>query len=634
MSDLLALSFDSVTAPAISLKEALVHQDSTGDFGAPRGWGFGWYPGVEMAGQILKDPATGAEDPAVGVLRDWNRFGSTTFICHFRGPAHHRTQSDAQPFLRNFSGRAWIIAHSGTLEGDWRHKLPLGEKPVFEPVGRTDTEHLFCWILNRMQAEGSRSMAEHGLDRLAADLKEINQLGQLNLLLTDGQSLAVYHDAEARQPIFWSRRAPPHVQMPMENNVLALELEPHQAHHTFIAFATEQLSEDAWVRMSPGQLLVSRRGQIIWDNLGVWDHPDIPRLQSAQPAATGDNPSLELFPPLAPAYAPLNQEAGGDVGPEPESSTESGPWRLHWHTRNTPGVHDSAQRTLHVLHETRYRYERPVQASHHVLRLQPVQDIHQTVEEFDLRLSVDGQVHRFEDVFGNQNLELNVTQPFTEFSVRAESRIRVSYVPALDARTPHRREQIPLVWMPWQRQMMQAYLLPPELPESHLTEISDFALSFADRNDYNLRDTLIDMNRTIYRDFEYLPGVTDLETTPYEILTRRKGVCQDFANLLICMARLMNIPARYRVGYIDTLATPENPVQSEASHAWTELYLPGAGWVGFDPTNGKLVGQEHVRIACGRNYRDATPTMGTLYKGGGGETLEVAVKVEHWEESD
>ena len=94
------------------------------------------------------------------------------------------------------------------------------------------------------------------------------------------------------------------------------------------------------------------------------------------------------------------------------------------------------------------------------------------------------------------------------------------------------------------------------------------------------------------------------------------------------MARLMNIPARYRVGYVDTHATADNPIQSEASHAWAELYLPGAGWVGFDPTNGTLVGQEHVRVACGRNYRDATPTTGTLFKGGGGETLDITVKVE------
>jgi transglutaminase-like putative cysteine protease len=94
------------------------------------------------------------------------------------------------------------------------------------------------------------------------------------------------------------------------------------------------------------------------------------------------------------------------------------------------------------------------------------------------------------------------------------------------------------------------------------------------------------------------------------------------------MARLMNIPARYRVGYIYTGGNYENKIWSEASHAWVELYLPQSGWVGFDPTNGTVVGLDHVRVACGRHYLDATPTSGTLFKGGGVETLGVSVKIE------
>lgn len=87
--------------------------------------------------------------------------------------------------------------------------------------------------------------------------------------------------------------------------------------------------------------------------------------------------------------------------------------------------------------------------------------------------------------------------------------------------------------------------------------------------------------------------------------------------------------APYRVGYIYTGANYENKVQSEASHAWVELYLPWNGWRGFDPTNGCMAGTDHVRVACGRNYRDATPTTGTIYKGQGGvETLDVEVRVE------
>jgi transglutaminase-like putative cysteine protease len=182
--------------------------------------------------------------------------------------------------------------------------------------------------------------------------------------------------------------------------------------------------------------------------------------------------------------------------------------------------------------------------------------------------------------------------------------------------------------MPWQRQMMLPYLLPAELPETALRQLTDYAMGFAQRSDFDLLGTLTDMNQTIKEDYSYVSGFTNNYTTPFDVYLSRKGVCQDFANLFICLARLLNIPARYRVGYIYTGADYENKQQSDASHAWAEVYLPSPGWVGFDPTNGCITGQDHVRVACGRNYMDATPTSGTIFKGGGPESLEVAVKVE------
>ena len=139
-------------------------------------------------------------------------------------------------------------------------------------------------------------------------------------------------------------------------------------------------------------------------------------------------------------------------------------------------------------------------------------------------------------------------------------------------------------------------------------------MSFVERNDYNLLETLQDMNKRIYEDFEYKQGSTSLKTTPFDVFASRQGVCQDFANLLICMSRLLGVPARYRVGYIYTGGNYENKIQSEASHAWVEVYLPFIGWRGLDPTNGCDVAQEHIRVACGRNYRDATPTSGTIWR--------------------
>jgi transglutaminase-like putative cysteine protease len=176
--------------------------------------------------------------------------------------------------------------------------------------------------------------------------------------------------------------------------------------------------------------------------------------------------------------------------------------------------------------------------------------------------------------------------------------------------------------------MLQPYLLPPELPESELIELHEYAMSFVERNGYDLIDVLLDMNQTIHRDYEYKQGSTTVNTTPFDVYSDRLGVCQDFTNLFICLARLLGIPARYVCGYLYTGPKHENRAMGEATHAWAQVYLPEAGWRGFDPTNGVLTQTDHVRVAVGRNYVDATPTSGTIFVGGGAETLEVTVTVE------
>jgi transglutaminase-like putative cysteine protease len=152
-------------------------------------------------------------------------------------------------------------------------------------------------------------------------------------------------------------------------------------------------------------------------------------------------------------------------------------------------------------------------------------------------------------------------------------------------------------------------------------------MSLVQRHDYDLLDTLLDLNETIFREYQYAQGTTDLATTPFQVYSTRQGVCQDFANLFICMMRLLGVPARYVCGYLYTGDKHPNQAQSLASHAWVQVYLPEVGWRGFDPTNGVLTQTDHIRVAVGRSYTDATPTSGTIFVGGGPETLEVDVKV-------
>src|SRR5204863_2274626 len=98
--------------------------------------------------------------------------------------------------------------------------------------------------------------------------------------------------------------------------------------------------------------------------------------------------------------------------------------------------------------------------------------------------------------------------------------------------------------------------------------------------------------------------------------------------LFNCLARLLGVPSRYVCGYVYTGPKQDRLAGGEASHAWVQVYLPQVGWKGFDPTNGILTQTDHIRVAVGRNYLDATPTSGTIFVGGGGETLSVVVTVE------
>jgi transglutaminase-like putative cysteine protease len=285
-------------------------------------------------------------------------------------------------------------------------------------------------------------------------------------------------------------------------------------------------------------------------------------------------------------------------------------------------------RRLEIRHRTIYRYEKPVERSTHLLRLEPVHDRLQRVAAHQLHVSVPAKFSDYDDVFGNRARRVLIDTPFTELVIDSHALVVTVDTDPLQSRPLHARTTIPLNWMPWQRQTLQPYLLPPELPESQLEELHEYAMSFVERNGYDLVDSLLDLNQSIYRDYKYTQGATTVFTTPFEVYTGRKGVCQDFTNLFICLARLLGIPARYVCGYLYTGPKHENRAMSEATHAWAQVYLPEAGWKGFDPTNGVLTQTDHVRVAVGRNYVDATPTSGTIFVGGGPETLEVTVTVE------
>jgi len=615
VSELLALSFDGPASPEISFSEVVDHAAHLAS-----GWGVAWYPIGEQAAAVLRNPLAGRSEGLTALLRDWDRFRTTLVLAHLRGAAKRSAYRDTHPFERNFGGRSWVLAHSGDLRGDLAFQLPLPAGPAYEPVGSTDTEHLFNWLLASAAERGASSLYELGYDNLAGLLARANDLGTMNLTLADGDDLVAYRDRNGSPPLWWRRHIPPHEVHRLGAQGIAVDFSDAQdANRTLLIVSSLPFDAEGWTALEPGEVLVVRRGAVVHRHLA--DHAVASLVRAAGPRSEADGATAGRERPPAPgrpadAQAPLGEAPSIDPTP-----------RLVASVRAAAPVSRPLARTLNVFHRTTYRYEQPVERSSHRYRLTPTTDGLQTVLDHELAIIADGTRFRYEDVFGNQVNGFEISSPYTELTIEAQSTVEVRESIDRPDLLPE-RGTLPLVWMPWQRQMMSPYLLPVELPENQLVELAEFAGSFVQRNRADLLATLDDINTTINSDFRYKQGFTTLETTPYEVYTERAGVCQDFANLMICVCRLLNLPARYRVGYIFTGVDYENTVQSEASHAWVEVYLPYLGWRGYDPTNGCRANADHVRVACGRNYRDATPSSGVIHRGGGGtETLEIEVRV-------
>ena len=587
MPNLLAMSFEGSLTPAFDL-----HCLDPGRT-PPDGWGIACYPGGEPAALVLKEAA-----PAQGSIRSalvsaWERLESSIFLVHVRTATWGAiTEANTQPFQRAWGRRDWLIAHSGSLT------RRLGPPSRFEPVGSTDTEQILCDLLARAALRGFRSIGEIPPPLLLSWFHELNVHGSLTCALSDGEDLVVYADRRGNGDAWIRELLPPYGQVAFGDRDLTVDLTRRGIHsRKGIVVCSDPLEprqgeQGEWRRLAPGHLLVVRQGAV--------------RAEAApDPSADAERDSAVPQPALFVARArPVHNTARAEV------------------------------RRYDVVHRTVYRYEVAVERSAHLLRLFPMHDRLQTVHACQLSVSVPGQQRDFEDVFGNRVRRLMLDTPFTELTIEARSNVEVLETDPLDFRPPRQRATLPLSWMPWQRQVLQPFLLPPELPESELTELSEYAMSFARRNDDELLDTLLDLNATIYSEYRYQPGSTSVSTSPFDVYVNRRGVCQDFANLFICLARLLGIPARYACGYVFTGAgagaggsKPEHARMADQSHAWVQVYLPEVGWKGFDPTNGVLTQTEHVRVAVGRNYVDATPTSGTLYVGGEGGSLSVQVSM-------
>ncbi|MEO7886270.1 MAG: transglutaminase family protein [Polaromonas sp.] len=295
---------------------------------------------------------------------------------------------------------------------------------------------------------------------------------------------------------------------------------------------------------------------------------------------------------------------------------------------------------LHVVHETRYRYAPVVENAHHVVHLKPANRSGQSLLSYALRVNPEPvQLRETEDVYGNTRTYFSLQAAHESLTVVADSIVSTSALNPLqsEASLSAGKPASP-AWEQVREQFRYragaAYDSASEfLFASPYVPRDDAFIEFA-RPSFlpgrPLPEAARDLMERIHSAMIYESESTEVNTPALEALKLGKGVCQDFAHIMVACCRAMGLPARYVSGYLLTTPPPGQPrlVGSDASHAWASVYCPGLGaWLDFDPTNNRAPGEDYVTLAIGRDFLDVSPMRGVI-RGGAQHILDVAVTVE------
>lgn len=288
---------------------------------------------------------------------------------------------------------------------------------------------------------------------------------------------------------------------------------------------------------------------------------------------------------------------------------------------------------LHVVHETRYDYSPPVKTAQHMAHLKPAHNAQQQLLKHQLTISPEpAQRSEAIDVYGNTRAFFSLQSRHDELKVVAQSLVSTS------------KPEPPQSDMSWEevRERLRYHRGAAYDPAAEFVFTSPYVprhqdfLAYAQPSFTPGRPVLEaahELMERIHADFEYETEATEVNTPALEALALRKGVCQDFAHIMLACLRSLGLPARYVSGYLLTQPPPGQArlVGADASHAWVSLYVPGTtaaagSWADLDPTNNRPPGEDYVTVATGRDYSDVSPVRGVLH-GGANHKLHVAVTV-------
>ncbi len=281
-----------------------------------------------------------------------------------------------------------------------------------------------------------------------------------------------------------------------------------------------------------------------------------------------------------------------------------------------------------LVHVTRFSYDGPVSESYNELRLRPRHDENQSCLSFRVTTKPLAKAVGHQDFYGNWVHLFHILPEHRLLKVETEAVVLMHPQPvdpptATLADLDARRDALVEEHFDWVSPSQYC----PFLPE--IDELAREAEAACDGTMYGFAVAAAGL---IHRTFKYQKGATHVHSSVADCLATKAGVCQDFSHLLISLLRARGVPARYVSGYLvprvsaDDRGAMERVIGGLASHAWVQMFSPGAGWLGLDPTVGDFVEAQHIRIAYGRDYGDVPPVRG-VYKGHAGQSLSVDVLV-------
>jgi transglutaminase-like putative cysteine protease len=275
-----------------------------------------------------------------------------------------------------------------------------------------------------------------------------------------------------------------------------------------------------------------------------------------------------------------------------------------------------------VRHVTKFTYKPAVRESVMEVRMHPRSEANQRCLTFELNVKPSASLMQYRDFLGNIVHHFDIAGSHTELTLDAQSTVEVQPVHEPDIAHSGSWEELDAMISSdgyYEMLLPSAFARPTAL-------LDDLAREMELRRRGTPLRMMFEISDTIHEKFSYVPNTTTVDSPIDHAISERKGVCQDFAHIMIALVRTLHVPCRYVSGYLFHAKDDRSLASEGASHAWIEALLPALGWVGFDPTNNLLCGDRHIRVAVGRDYAEVPPTRG-VFKGGAESELSVSVTV-------